>query len=646
MHDISLIRELTIILIVSLVIVFVFRKIKLPSLIGYLFAGILIGPHGAKLISSLEAINIMAETGVILLLFVIGVELSIKKLLQMKKYVFAIGGAQFFLTALIVASIFSVAGFPISNGIFFGIIISLSSTAIVLKLLVERNELDSLHGRLSFGVLLFQDIAVAPILLLLPLLISGGEFTPAQTFLKTLKAFGFLTAIIIAARYIIPKFVYQLAKLKSRESFTIGALFIVFGAAYLAELVGLSLAIGAFIAGIILSESDFSHQINADIIPFKDAFISLFFVSIGLMLDLSFVYHNPVLTAVIALSVLFLKSTIIIIILKVFGFSNRIAILTALIISQVGEFSFIIAQTGAGYNIITSEYFNLFLASSIFTMALTPLLFKLAPLIGYKANDLKFQRKENHVVIIGFGLNGRNLARVLKEIGIQYCAVDLNPDIFKKCKSKGEPVIFGDATKREVLTLAGVEKAKIIVIAISDPGASQIALALAKEMNPSIYSIVRTRFQGEIYNLQKIGADDIIPEEFETSIQIFTKTLQKYHIPLNIIMRQANIIRRESYSMLRSEIETESALTHLDKILAEGLIETFYVEDENPNLNKSVKELNVRAETGATIITIMRNGTTINNPSGSEIIRAGDSLVIYGNHNSVDKAIELLISRR
>ena len=297
------------------------------------------------------------------------------------------------------------------------------------------------------------------------------------------------------------------------------------------------------------------------------------------------------------------------------------------------------------------DFYNSFLATSIFSMILTPLLIKLSPFIADKTSvleqseDLSENKQESltgHVVIAGFGLNGSNLARVLRETGIKYIVTELNPETVKREKAKGEKIIYGDISKEELLKAVSIEKANIIVFAISDPAVTKMSLKLAKKNNPHIYALVRTRYVNEVDELKKLGADYVIPEEFETALQIFRKVLERYHIPLNVIMKQTTLLREESYSLLRKADGDISSFIHLDEILAQGLTETYYVNEDNIHINKNLGEINLRAKTDATIIAIVRGGKTISNPSAKEIIKVSDTIIIYGGHFSVDKAIDVL----
>ena len=649
MQDFIIIRDIVIILLVSIPIIFLFNRIHIPSIVGFLVAGMVIGPYGFQLISDVDNIAVMAEVGVILLLFTIGLEVSLERLMKMKKFLLIAGGLQVILTTMGASIIFYLFGVPINKSVYLGLLVSLSSTAIVLKLFSDRNELETPHGRIALGILIFQDLAIIPIFLLLPILGMTSEFSIEKVFFQVIAAIGTIAIILVAARFIIPKLLFHIAKLRLREVFTIGILLLLLGMAYLTHSAGLSSALGAFIAGLILAESEFSHQVEAEIIPLKDAFNSVFFVSVGMLLNIQFVLQNPFFISGLTLAVILLKVLIIIVVIKSMKYPLRVAAAAGFSLAQIGEFSFVLMQAGMNFNLIGGDFYYSFLASSIFTMILTPFLFKMNPQISHTMGSFEISSsKKNefnlmgHVIIVGFGLNGRNLARVLNETGIKFVVVELNPDTVRSETAKGEKIIFGDSSKEEILNRASIKQAKIIVFAISDPHTTRRSLLLAKKMNPDIYAIVRTRYTSEISSLITLGADEVIPEEFETSLQIFSKVLRKFHIPLNVIMKQVAILRGESYSMMVKEDSSAHSLINLNEILAAGLTDTFFIVDENSFIGKPLAEINLRAKTLATIIAIVREGKTITNPHGNEILMLHDTLVITGTHQAVDDAFKYL----
>lgn len=652
MQDFLIIQDIVVILLVSIPIIYLFKKINLPSLVGFLIAGMLIGPFGFKLIKSVNQIGGMAEIGVILLMFTIGLEVSFSQISRLKKYFLFAGGFQFIITLAAGFIIFYSLGIPVNQSIFLGILLVQSSTVIIMKLLLDRNQMDSPQSKISISISLFQDIMVVPLFLFLPILSTGTSLDTLQTLFKIAIAFGLTGALIIASRYIMPPVIHQIAKLRMREVFTVGIILLILGTAYLTSLIGFSFAMGAFIAGLILAESDYNHQIIAEILPLRDAFNSIFFVSVGMLLNIQFVMNNPLLISGLTVVSFILKASIIVLIVLMLKYPLRVAILSGILVGQIGELSFVLALGGMKFNLIGGDLYNSFLATSIFTMILIPFLFQLEPWITkttakFKSDvnddDIELTKKlKAHVIIAGYGLNGKNLARVLKETGIKYIVVDLNPDTVREEKKNGESIIYGDISREDILRIAGVERANVMVFAISDTLITRMSLKTVKTLNSHIYCLVRTRFVNEVDELKKLGADEVIPEEFETALQIFRKVLERYHVPLNVIMKQVNILREESYSLLRKVGFDINILTHLDEILAQGLTESYFVNQDNIHIGKSFSEMDLRAKSDATIIAIVRDGKTISNPSGKEIIKANDTLVIYGTHKSVDRAIEIL----
>jgi len=642
-----LLQDLAVIFGISLPIIFIFNKLKLPALIGYLICGSIIGPNGIGFISSGEHLDFISNLGVIFLLFFIGIELSIDDFFKFGKKLVFMGFFQFIITTLIFALVFNLFHLSVKTSFFLGILGTISGTAVFLKLLKDRNELNSPQGRIGLSINLFQDISSLAVILLMPLLSEKIEPTIEKIALKLLLALSLLFLIIWGAKFIFPKFIFQLAKLKNREAFTIGIILLIFVSAYSTSLIGLSLALGAFIAGLVLSESDYSYQIVADILPLKDAFISVFFVSLGSMFDFNLFANFWQTIVLLALLTIILKTSIISIIVKLFNFPARVGIVTGLYLANIGEFSFVLALEGLKLKIINNEVYSIFLSVSIITIVLSPFLFFLVPYFSKsfaKLDQLIKDEKANcslssHIVIVGFGVVGRNLAKVLKETGLPYAVIELNPDIYRYYKTS-ENMIFGDAARYEILQKACLPQAKVLAITSGENFSIQLICKLAKNLNPNLTIIARARYVSEINSLIASGCDEVIPDEFEASIQMFSRALAHYHIPYNAVARIANLIRKESYLILRED--EAAALSRIDKFLAEGLIENYFVDYDNPHAGKAIGEINLRARSGATILAIVREGKMQINPSANDIIYSRDVLVLYGNHDAIEKAIKIL----
>lgn len=653
--NIPILEELIIILAASLLVIFISQKLRLPVVTGFLVTGIIIGPSGLKLVKNLRSIDSLAEIGVVMLLFTIGLEFSLRRLKEIRKNFFFGGSLQVLATT--VGVIFFLQFFHLSlfQSLFYGFLISLSSTAVVLKIYSDRGELDSPHGKIALAILLFQDFGLVPMIILTPLLGENSFSSLWEILLRFSIGALVLGVVILFARHLMPCLLHLIVRTRVREAFLFTSLFLCLGMAYLTFAFDFSLALGAFIAGIILSESEYSHQVVSDILPYKDLFSSLFFVSVGMLLNLKFAWGEKLFILALAASIFFLKAIVLFLILMAMKQIARVALLVSFALAQIGEFSFVLARVGKSYGLIPENLFQGFIASSILTIIATPLLIQLSPLLAQRIEKIRPKKTAslipalrvsenlvNHVIIAGFGLNGQNLARVLKGTGIPYAILDLNPETVKKAHQEGEPILFGDISNREILKLANIQKAKVIVFAISDPGATRRGVKIAKELNPDLYIIVRTRYVTEIDELYKLGANQVIPEEFETSIEIFTRTLEEFHIPRNLIDAQTKIIRSERYEMFRGPSKTPRSLEKIMDLLAAGTADTFYINKDSPAAGKSLGELNLRKETGATVIAIVRGEKSFTGPPVEFKIEEGDTLVLVGSHQDMDRAFRFL----
>ena len=651
-------KSLEVIFIASAAVILLLYKLKIPSLIGFIIAGIIIGPHGVGLIKDVHFIQILAEIGVILLLFTIGIEFSLKKLFRIKKAVLGGGGAQVLFTIIASAALTYVAIGDVNKSIFFGFLYALSSTAIVLKLLAERGEIDSPHGHTMVGILIFQDLCIVPLMLLIPIL-SGDGIDILDVAMKMGTAALIIIIVLLSSRWIVPALLHQVVRTKSRELFLTTIILLCLGIALLTSRFGLSLALGAFLAGLIISESEYAHQALSDILPFKDSFMGLFFVSIGMLMNTEFVVDNGIRIAQVVALIFGLKIITGIVSALLIGNALRTSLMTGLGLAQIGEFSFVLAIAGKASGLISEEFYQIFLSSSVVTMILTPFMMNAAPTISEwitarplmkkllgktKVSDKEGipRKRHDHVIIVGFGLNGRNLAKVLKEAEIPYVILEMNSDTVREMRKKGEPIHYGDGSSKEILHKMGIEKARLLVVAISDPVSTRRIVSIARQANADVYIIVRTRYLIEVDDLKSLGADEVIPEEFETSIEIFSRVLHRYSFPRNAILDMIDKIRSNSYTALRGVELPRHKLFEKYEWLPEIEIDGYRIPEDSHLNEKTIKELQIRKKTGITVIAVRRGKSVHTNPEPDFRLKAEDFLLFTGDRESMNNALDYL----
>jgi len=643
--EFSLLKDLVMLFGLALVTVVLFRQFKLPSIIGFLCTGIVAGPYALGLIKDTHQVEQMAEIGVVLLLFTIGIEFSLKELLRIKHLVLWGGGLQVGVTIGAVALLWVALGFPWQQSVFFGFLISLSSTAILMKLLMDAGEMDSPHGKTCLGILIFQDLCVVPLMLFTPFLGGAGNGLTGIVIVSA-KALVVVVVSHFSARFAVPWIFNQVVRTKSRELFILTIIFVGFGTAFLTAQVGLSLALGAFIAGLAISESEYSHQVMGDIIPFRDAFISLFFISVGMLLDPAAVLRNPLTVLVIIVAIVLIKSVVATAAALLLKFPAKPALISGLLLAQVGEFAFVLSHAGQKYGLLNTGQYQLFLAASVATMALTPFSLRFAePLAnrvvgwlpallkqGGNVTGVSHDRfpMDDHVVIVGFGVNGKNLARVLNGNGIRYIAIETNHHTVKAERKKGTRIIFGDASRPEILSHAMIEKARIVVIAISDATATRRIAAMARQMRPSIHLIVRTRYVAEMEPLFQLGVNDVVPEEFETSVEIFSRVLRTYMIPHDQIDHCIAEIRRDSYQMFRTVSRRHSHATGISGYLSGVELGTFRVQPGSTLEGTQLRDGLLRERSGASVLVIKRGDEVNSNPDPVWQFEAEDIVLVLG----------------
>jgi CPA2 family monovalent cation:H+ antiporter-2 len=614
------------------------------------------------LIKELEAIEILAEIGVMLLLFTIGLEFSLHRLREMKRLVLIGGGLQVGLTIAAVLLVALLFGRELNQAVFFGFLVALSSTAIVLKSYAERNEVDAPHGRAAVGILIFQDISIVLMMLLVPVL--GGK--DAASFGAVVAKLGGsllgLIVIVAAAWLLVPLILKQIVRLKSPEVLLLFVVLLCLGISFVTAQFGLSLALGAFITGMVLADSDLSHQVTADILPFRDVFNSIFFVSIGLLLSVGALVENLFTVFLWVVLLVVGKALIVWLTIQLLGFPQRVAAMTALGLAQIGEFSFVLAKAGRSADLLPDSDYQSFLAASIISMIATPFMIAAAPRFGYFVQSIVPDKKSaedapeaeeelhitstgglnNHVIIVGYGLNGRNLARVLRAVSVSYTILELNAEVVREAKEKGEKINFGDATRREVLHHAHIEEANALVLAMSDPQAARRTVRQARALNEKIYIVVRTRYTAEITELLKYGADEVIPEEFETSIEIFSRVLLRYGVDRHTIENQIERVRRQGYEMLRSPSIQRVEMSNLNAALHAAITETVKLNRASPVVGKNLGELDLRNATGATLIAVVRGDDTKIGPGANYKLQEDDLLILFGKPENIERAIKIL----
>lgn len=651
-----LLQDLLIFMGFSAIVVYALQRIRLPSILGFLVTGILIGPHGLGLVSESEQIELISEIGVILLLFVIGMELSIKHMVSIKNTVFIGGSLQVGLTILVAGSGYYFLGNSWEESLFVGFLFSLSSTAIVLKVLQDRNEMSAPQGRNALAILIFQDIIVVPMMLFTPIIAGQGGDVTGSILMLLLKTAVVILITILSARYLVPRLMHGIAKTDSQELFLITTITICFAVAFLTAEAGLSLALGAFLAGLVISESEYSHQATSVILPFRELFTSFFFISVGMLLDLQFFWGNIGIVMLIVVAVFFIKSIIAALAIAVLKYPPRTFLLTGLALFQVGEFAFILSKVGIQYDLLAPETNQYFLAVSIVSMLLTPFviifseriafgLMKFRPIEAWDRKMVASKERDhsvatdqlhNHLVIIGYGINGSNLARAAEFSDIPYVAVEMNAETVKAEQKKGVPILYGDARQDHIMEAVNIPKARVVVIAISDPEGTKVIVQNIRMVSQSVHLIVRTRFVREIPELIALGADDVIPEEFETSIEIFSRTLHYFLIPEDDIGHFAEITRSNNYGLFQNK--NSIPRTFRPGKYPEFDITCLKVRTDNRRIvGKTLSELDVRNQYGINILGLSRKDKLITNSGPDEILLQRDILYVTGKQESIDQ---------
>ena len=660
MTDLPLvIRDLSIVLAIATAVALLFGRLHLSVVAAFLVAGAILGPTGAGLVAESGMVDALAEIGVALLLFTVGLEISLANLGKMRRSILQGGGIQLSATILLTVAVLSLVRFPLAEAIFIGFVLSLSSTAIVLKVYADRMEIDSGHGKISIGILLFQDMAVIPMMLLIP---SFRQWETAQfsvVALTLVKAGVGVGAILLASHFLVPLLLKEVIRLNSREILAMTVMCLILGTAWIARWWGLSLAMGAFLAGMVISESVYVHEIAAQIFPFRDVFNGVFFISVGMLLDLPFLVRHLPMILLVSVAVVAAKAICAGAAIRTLNYPWRVSVIGAIGLAQIGEFSFLLMSEGFRDGLVSTETYQYLLATAILTMVATPFLMRAAPWAGRvfvrrltrvpEPEDLAEEtagaaQVENHVIIAGYGMNGKNLARVLRSTHVPYVVVDLNDALVREGREAGEPIFYGDVNNPEILDRIGVGHARMLVLAISDPMATRRAVAVARRANKRLVILVRTRYVADVDDLIALGANAVIPEEFETSVEIFSRVLREYHVPDHVVSQQEELIRSGTYRMLRERVPSrdEALLSEFETFLQQKVIEVFFVSPDSPWAGRPVGELPVGNDAGIVLLAVLREDRAIVQPSPEEKIEAGDKLLFFGGHAPLAATLEEL----
>ncbi|MDZ4162564.1 MAG: cation:proton antiporter [Burkholderiales bacterium] len=636
------------------------RSLKLPPMLGYLFVGVVIGPNALALAQNSAGVRYLAEFGVVLLMFVIGLEFSLPKLRTMRSLVFGLGLAQVGLTVVLVTlgSLALAWAIPTwwhmewQTALALGGVMSMSSTAIVIKLVAERLELESDHGKRVVGILLFQDLAVVPLLVLIPALGSPPAELAWALGLAVVKAIVLLGLLLTGGQKLLRWWLNQVARRKSDELFMLNLLLITLGLAWVTEHAGLSMALGSFVAGMLISETEYKHQVETDIRPFHDVLLGLFFITIGMMLDWRLVLERwPLVLLLVTVPVLF-KLVLITGLAKLLGASLGTSLRTGLYLAQAGEFGFVLLTLAGQNNLVPPELFNPVLAAMVLSMLATPfIIMGTNPLVmRLVGSDWLMQSvqmtsivkksiaAQGHVVICGYGRCGQNLARLLEKAGIPYMALDLDPDRVRKAAAAGDSVVFGDATRAQALTAAGLSRASAVAITYIDNASALKVLGHLRELAPHLPVVVRTLDDANLDALQTAGATEVVPEAIEASLMLASHALALVGVPVRKVLRMVQEQREERYGLLRGYFHGGDD-DNADEVNSEHL-SPYTLPAGSRCVGQTLADL-LLDEVQARVVSLRSQGKSCPFDDNT-VLREGDTLVLSGRPTALALAEERL----
>src|SRR5687767_1261696 len=644
----SALLPVLVLLALSVVAVAVCRTLRVPPIIGYLLTGLALGPHALGVVAEGEQINTLAELGVVFLMFSIGLEFSLTKLKTMRRLVFGLGGAQVVGTIALAVGVAMLAGAPWQAGLALGGILSMSSTAIVSKLLVERGELDSAHGREVIAVLLFQDLAVVPLLVLIPVLGQPADAIGVAMMAALAKAAAALALVIIGGPRPIRAWLRAVARRRSTELFVLNVLLVTLVAAFITAAAGLSLVLGAFLAGMLISETEYRFQVEQDIKPFRDVLLGLFFITVGMQLDPGVVVAQVWLVLVFVVLLMVVKFMLVAALSRAFGSTPGIALRSGLALAQGGEFGFVLLPLAGVAGIVSQELLQPMLAAMIVSMLATPFVIAASDRIVLRLSRSEWMLRslelhrvavqsleaERHVIVVGYGRNGQRLARLLDAEGVRYIALDLDPERVREAAAAGDTVVFADGLRREALGAAGIARAAAVVLTFADAAAAVRLLGTLHELNPSVPVIVRARDEADIAPLTAAGASEVVPEAFESGLMLASHTLVWFGVPLSRVMRRVSQVRAARYGLLQGLFHGRD-----DEIESGAQLHSVTLEPGARAIGRTLQELALQGQVRA----VRRRGTKARlDPAAAGPLQAGDVIVLLGTPEALAAAEEAL----
>jgi CPA2 family monovalent cation:H+ antiporter-2 len=630
------------------------RSLRLPPMIGYLVTGLVLGPHALGLAADREAIHTLAEFGVVFLMFSIGLEFSLPKLVTMRRVVFGIGLAQVMATIALVVAGALAAGGAWQAGLALGGIVAMSSTAIVSKLLAERGELDSAHGREVMGVLLLQDLAVVPLLVLIPALGQKPDVLGVAVAMALAKAAVALLLVVTLGPRIMRAWLGVVARRRSNELFVLNVLLITLLLAFLTGIAGLSMVLGAFLAGMLISETEYRFQVEEDIKPFRDVLLGLFFVTVGMMLDLQLVLAQFALVAVLFAALVLGKFALIAALSRAFGTAPGTALRVGLALAQGGEFGFVLLPLAGAAGVVPQPLLQALLAAMVLSMLATPFLIAASDRIAMRltrsewmARSLELHRiaarsieVEKHVIILGYGRNGQRMARLLDAEGVRYVALDLDPERVREAAAAGDTVVFADSSRREALIAAGIMRAAAVAFTFADVPAALRVLTHVRALNASVPVIVRARDEADLERLTAAGATEVVPEAFESGVMLASHTMVLAGVPLSRVMRRVAQVRDEQYGLLRGLFHGRSEDSPADTRIR---LHAVMLDASARGLGRRLDEMRLE-DLGVQVRAVRRLGEKRKlDAAEAGPLREGDVVVLLGAPESIDAAESLLL---